>query len=122
MQKLFCPRFLYRRHRIPFDHPSSSFFCIRASTGIGSGSSITQIEANTVYISDPTINTSSQYNVNFSIGTKVPTSYSVKVYDNRDIYDTYDSNDEFEEAADDIIDFRESNPFGTVASSTDLTI
>ena len=80
---------------------------------IGSGSSITQIEANTVYISDPTINTSSQYNVNFSIGTKVPTSYSVKVYDNRDIYDTYDSNDEFEEAADDIIDFRESNPFGT---------
>ena len=80
---------------------------------IGAGSSITQIGIGTVWISDPTINTGSQYNVNFSIGVKVPTSYSVKVYDDRDIYDKYDTNDEFEEAADDIIDFSEGNPFGT---------
>ena len=80
---------------------------------IGAGSSITRIGIGTVWISDPTINTSSQYNVNFSIGVKVPTSYSVKVYDDRDIYDKYDTNDEFEEAADDIIDFSEGNPFGT---------
>tara|TARA_B100000686_G_C16800186_1_gene985380 strand:- start:2408 stop:4036 length:1629 start_codon:yes stop_codon:yes gene_type:complete len=80
---------------------------------IGAGSSVTQIETNTVYISDPTINTSYQYNVNFSIGTKLPTSYSVKAYDDRDIYDEYDSNDEFEDAADDILDFSQSNPFGT---------
>ena len=40
--------------------------------------------------------------------------------DNKNI--TYDQNYEFETADNDIIDFSESNPFGTVARSTDLTI
>lgn len=38
--------------------------------------------------------------------------YSVKSYDNRDIYDKYDQNDEIEEEADNLLDFSESNPFG----------
>lgn len=39
--------------------------------------------------------------------------YSVKSYDNRDIYDKYDQNDEIEEEADNLLDFSESNPFGS---------
>jgi len=39
--------------------------------------------------------------------------YVVDTYDNRDIYDPYDSNDEFELEADEILDFTQSNPFGT---------
>ena len=38
--------------------------------------------------------------------------YVVDEWDNRDIYDEFDSNDEFEDAADDLLDFSESNPFG----------
>ena len=41
------------------------------------------------------------------------TGYNIREYDDRDIYDEYSDNDEFETAADDIIDFAESNPFGT---------
>jgi len=80
---------------------------------VGGGTSITQIGISTIWISSPTLNTGIQYNVPLSIGTLSRTSYSVNVYDDRDIYDTYDSNDEFESAADDILDFSQSNPFGT---------
>ncbi len=80
---------------------------------IGVGNSITQVGMSTVYLANPSLNTYSVYNNNFKIGTRVPTSYSVKLYDDRDIYDTYDSNDEFEEEADKIVDFSEGNPFGT---------
>ena len=79
---------------------------------IGSGTSVTQIGINTVYLSHATINQYSSYNNNFKIGTKLPVSYSAKVYDDRDIYDSYDSNDEFEDWGDDILDFTQSNPFG----------
>ena len=48
-----------------------------------------------------------------SIGTTTFTTYSVSTYDDRDIYDEYSENDEFETEADDIIDFSQSNPFGT---------
>ena len=80
---------------------------------IGVGNSITQVGMSTVYLANPSLNTYTVYNNNFKIGTRVPTSYSVKLYDDRDIYDTYDSNDEFEEEADKIVDFSEGNPFGT---------
>ena len=40
-------------------------------------------------------------------------AYNVREYDERDIYDEYSDNDEFETEADSIIDFAESNPFGT---------
>ena len=39
-------------------------------------------------------------------------AYTLGSHDNRDIYDEYDSNDEFESEADSMIDFSESNPFG----------
>jgi len=38
--------------------------------------------------------------------------YVVDEWDNRDIYDEFDSNDEFESEADELLDFSESNPFG----------
>ena len=46
-------------------------------------------------------------------GTTSFVSYNVRQYDDRDIYDDYSNNDEFELEADEIIDFAESNPFGT---------
>ena len=48
------------------------------------------------------------------------TTATYNTVDNKNI--TYDQNYEFETADNDIIDFSEANPFGTVASSTDLTI
>ena len=39
--------------------------------------------------------------------------FSVKSYNQNDIYDKYSQNDEIEEEADLILDFSESNPFGT---------
>ena len=39
--------------------------------------------------------------------------YSLKSYDDRDIYDKYDTNDEIESEADSIVDFSQGNPFGT---------
>jgi len=49
------------------------------------------------------------------VGTGVTqfVSYNIREYDSRDIYDSYSDNDEFETEADAIIDFAESNPFGT---------
>ena len=39
---------------------------------------------------------------------------SLKTYDERDTYSAYDSNDEIESEADDLLDFTQSNPFGNV--------
>ena len=47
------------------------------------------------------------------VGQESTASYSVKVYDDTDTYNEYDSNDEIENIADDILDFTQSNPFGT---------
>ena len=46
-------------------------------------------------------------------GTTSFVAYNVRQYDDRDIYDDFSSNDEFELEADEIIDFAETNPFGT---------
>jgi len=46
------------------------------------------------------------------VGSSSSAVYSIKSYDKRDIYDKYSQNDEIEEAADLIVDFSESNPFG----------
>ena len=48
------------------------------------------------------------------------TTASYNTIDNKNT--EYDQNYEFETADDDIIDFSESNPFGSVGSTTDLTI
>ena len=65
-----------------------------------------------VYMSIKSINTSAATKT-VSFGSTVFTGYNIREYDQRDIYDEYSDNDEFETAADDIIDFAESNPFGT---------
>ncbi len=46
-------------------------------------------------------------------GTISSAIYSVNTYDNRDLYDKYSQNVEIEIEADSIIDFSETNPFGT---------
>ena len=46
------------------------------------------------------------------VGAASSARYSLKTYDNMDIYDTYAQNDEIEEEADTFLDFSESNPFG----------
>ena len=47
------------------------------------------------------------------VGTSSSARYSVKSYDDMDLYDKYSQNDEIEEEADLILDFSQSNPFGT---------
>ena len=47
------------------------------------------------------------------IGKESGASYPLVVHTQNDIYDKYTENDEFETLADNIIDFSESNPFGT---------
>ena len=49
----------------------------------------------------------------FTFGSEANTIYQVKSYDGTDIYDKYDTNDEIETEADLIVDFTQSNPFGT---------
>lgn len=46
-------------------------------------------------------------------GTISSARYSVSSYNSMDVYDKYNENDEIEEEADLILDFSESNPFGT---------
>jgi len=47
------------------------------------------------------------------IGQTSGAEYPIHSYVQDDTYDKYTENDEFESAADDILDFTESNPFGT---------
>ncbi len=46
------------------------------------------------------------------VGQESGASYANKLYVNNDVYDKYSENDEIETAADLILDFSESNPFG----------
>ena len=65
-----------------------------------------------VYMSEKSINISGATKT-ISFGSTTFTGYNIREYDDRDIYDSYSDNDEFETEADAIIDFAESNPFGT---------
>ena len=64
-------------------------------------------------MSEKTFNTSFLQNQTISVGSTQFVSYNIRQYDDRDIYDDYSNNDEFELEADYIIDFAETNPFGT---------
>lgn len=79
---------------------------------VGAGLTILSIGAGSVTIGRATMNTGIT-TVNVAFGTTQLTSYNIRQYDNRDIYDDYSNNDEFELEADEIIDFAETNPFGT---------
>ena len=80
---------------------------------IGAGTTVHTITGfGNILLSKPTINPEN-LSTNISFGTTSFISYNIRQYDNRDIYDEYTENDEFELQADEIIDFAESNPFGT---------
>ena len=81
---------------------------------IGIGVTVHSIDnIGNVRMSEKTFNTSFLQNQTISVGSTQFVSYNIRQYDDRDIYDDYSNNDEFELEADNIIDFAETNPFGT---------
>ena len=80
---------------------------------IGAGTTVHTITGfGNILLSKPTINPEN-LSTNISFGSTSFISYNISQYDDRDIYDDYSNNDEFELEADEIIDFAETNPFGT---------
>ena len=79
---------------------------------IGLGVTVLTIGNNLITISDDSITTSGA-SFTLSTGTTSFVAYNVRQYQQEDIYDAYSDNDEFELEADNIIDFAETNPFGT---------
>ena len=80
---------------------------------IGAGVTVIAVTSfNEVIMSRDSLNTTFT-NVQIGTGVTAFVAYNVREYDKRDIYDEYSDNDEFETEADSIIDFAESNPFGT---------
>ena len=80
---------------------------------IGAGATVLSVGINTVIMSIDSINTGWNTGVAFTFGSIKNTIYQIKSYDGSDIYDEYDTNDEIEAEADLIVDFTQSNPFGT---------
>ena len=79
---------------------------------IGLGVTVLTIGNNLITISDDSLTTSGA-SFTLSTGTTSFVAYNVRQYQQEDIYDAYSDNDEFELEADNIIDFAETNPFGT---------
>ena len=80
---------------------------------IGAGVTVLSVSSSGVVIlSQSSFNTASVTQT-ISIGSTEFVSYNIRQYDKRDIYDEFSSNDEFELQADEIVDFAETNPFGT---------
>ena len=81
---------------------------------IGIGVTVHSIFSNgNIFLSQATFNSATLVNQTISVGSTQFVSYNIRQYDDRDIYDDYSNNDEFELEADNIIDFAETNPFGT---------
>ena len=81
---------------------------------IGIGVTVHSIFSNgNIFLSQATLNSATLINQTISVGSTQFVSYNIRQYDDRDIYDDYSNNDEFELEADNIIDFAETNPFGT---------
>ena len=81
---------------------------------IGAGTTVHSITGfGQLLLSQSTLNAASLTNQSISFGSTSFISYNIRQYDDRDIYDDYSNNDEFELEADEIIDFAETNPFGT---------
>ena len=81
---------------------------------IGAGTTVHSITGfGQLLLSQSTLNAANLTNQSISFGSTEFVAYNISQYDNRDIYDDFSSNDEFETEADDIIDFAETNPFGT---------
>ena len=80
---------------------------------IGSGSTVTSIGAGTITISSPSLNTTGVTTV-VSFGSTVYTNYSLDFFSEENQDTTFESNEIIESEADDILDFTEGNPFGTI--------
>ena len=80
---------------------------------IGAGATVLSIGISTVIMSIDSINNYWSYGIGITFGHIKNTVYQIKSYDGSDIYDEYDTNDEIETEADLIVDFTQSNPFGT---------
>ena len=80
---------------------------------IGIGATILSIGSNQIIMSRNSINTTSISGVSVSYGSTSMTSYSLDIYNDTDIHDPFNQGDIFETEADSIVDFQESNPFGT---------
>ena len=81
---------------------------------IGIGVTVHSIFSNgNIFLSQATFNNAFLQNQTISVGSTQFVSFNIRQYDDRDIYDDYSNNDEFELEADNIIDFAETNPFGT---------
>ena len=79
---------------------------------IGAGVTVISVLPSVEILNRNSLNTTST-TLQVGAGTTAFVAYNVREYDKRDIYDEYSDNDEFETEADSIIDFAESNPFGT---------
>ena len=80
---------------------------------VGAGATVLSIGISTVIMSIDSINNYWSYGIGITFGHIKNTVYQIKSYDGSDIYDEYDTNDEIETEADLIVDFTQSNPFGT---------
>ena len=80
---------------------------------VGAGATVLSIGISTVIMSIDTLQAGWRTGVAFTFGHIKNTIYQIKSYDGSDIYDEYDTNDEIETEADLIVDFTQSNPFGT---------
>jgi len=80
---------------------------------IGAGSTVTSIGAGTITISSPSLNTTGVTTV-VSFGSTVYTNYSLDYFSEQNQDTTFESNEIIESEADDILDFTEGNPFGTI--------
>ena len=81
---------------------------------MGVGSTVTAVYIGYITINPPSINDVACTSCQLGFGHSVFSNYSLKTYDERDTYSAYDSNDEIEDLADDLLDFTQSNPFGNV--------
>ena len=80
---------------------------------IGIGVTILSIGASQVIMSEDSLNTSALSGTSIAYGATSNVEYALQIYNDTDTYDPYNEGDIFETEADSIIDFKETNPFGT---------
>ena len=80
---------------------------------IGIGATILSIGAGQVVMSNDSLNTSAVTGTSLSYGSTSMVEYALKIYNDDDTYDPYNEGDLFETEADNILDFTQTNPFGT---------
>ena len=102
--------------------PTNAIYGSTTWETIGTATTITSIGVGSVFLSRNSLNNGGWWqsafgytgvSTIFTFGSEDNTIYQVKSYDGTDIYDKYDTNDEIETEADLIVDFTQSNPFGT---------